>query len=187
MRNYTQGRVCSECPTPIGDKNSSGLCRVHFNKRLARDPAVAARKSAGLKAYAAANPEVMSERGKRAAATRLSDPAHVAWMVEHMRTTVQPASLSHPDAAKWRRVAVMRCADTKLSWCPPAYRPLYRQLLSKLKIAADARAVVLDQIEKDRGDREPLAFAIDCAVLSFANDNGLSVTDARRRLMGEAA
>lgn len=146
-----QARTCAMCDTMISGGNKSGFCKRHIFKGLAADPAFNEKRRAAIKATFAVDPvknerrrETMRRNGMlpqaRAARSRAAKQIGLSAIGTRARRE-KPGT--YTDAAK-------RCSATRLAWCPPELRELYRHLIrSKRYHAEEARALVLETHERD--------------------------------------
>lgn len=151
---------CS-CGKALGRKNKSGRCRACFMAHLNSDSAIHARRIDGCKQYARTNRATVLERCRRAAVTKSKNTEHLAWLAEQMRTRIQPLAQT-PEAIARRDYKQIgkSISETKLAWCPPAYRKQYRDLIRSGFRKAEAQPMILDQIKVDTRGLDPLAGAI---------------------------
>lgn len=121
-------KLCAKCRRPLYKRNTSGLCKMHFNT----DPAWVRRRAQGQ--VRNMTPARRAEARARILAV-MSSPAEIA---------------RRADPAERKRVAARRVA-AQMAWCPLEYREAYSALRGKDGItAAEARQLILDQIEVDR-------------------------------------
>ncbi len=108
-------------------------------------------------------------------ACRLADPAFVAKRVEGIK-------------AKWRLPEfreVMgqrgpKISETKMGWCPPAYRADYLYFTRRLHLKADeARRLVRDQIKADKARVEARLSPFDRQMRALERGAQLVANDAR--------
>lgn len=152
-RWYSLGRVCG-CGTPVSDKSQSGLCRACFNRRMTRDPAIAAKKSATLRKRLE-DPENYARhvaQSRRAGATKRANPEIMAKYAAVMREKIQPLSMTPENLAK-RDYALTgrRSSEAKLKWLPPEWRDEYRYLTNTKRLhKAEAREIIFASIRAER-------------------------------------
>jgi hypothetical protein len=148
-------RICG-CGAPLQRRNRSGRCQACFTRFLNGDPALHAARVAGIRAKFTdpAHREKMAKIARRNGQKSAADPRHLERLRERGRR-LAPAVFRTPGALA--RMAAVRAAngrkvsETRLGWCPPAWRDRYRYLMrSKRLSAAAARAQVLEEAERDR-------------------------------------
>lgn len=143
-------RTCS-CGAAISAKNRSGLCRPCNARRINADPAIEAKRAAGRAAYFD-RPGVREGYARRIAEYRENMPdEHRERCREHGRRQYRDV-LSRPDVVakslspEVRAAAGRKRTDTVLAWCPPHLRDAYRGLIRSGIRAAEARAMIEEEI-----------------------------------------
>ena len=177
--------TCTTCGKRLGVNNTSGLCVSHFNARLNSDPEAQAKRLAGVRRDASARRDEKRRVLLANAAKAMERPERRAALRERMKW-VQPLSQTAEARARVDHASNGRKrTNTVLSWCPRAYRAQYRKFVrARVGSAADCRRIILDQIRKDMGGVDRLAQTIRLQFVEFANDNGITVEQAQRRLVG---
>jgi hypothetical protein len=152
--------TCSACPSPIGPKNRSGLCRSCVARRMTQDPEINARRAVShlaacrspewrqrsskrLKAFFEGNETARQERRERG----IRD-YHKTIGSEKARSANQV-----PEVVARRSNAAR---ETRLGWCPVEYRQDYLDLLRKKHIKAiDAKRMILAEIAAKKVPEAP--------------------------------
>ena len=138
-------RLCLACCRVANGRHPDKIAKSRANmRRRMADPTIKAetlkRCHDGLCKKMAADPQMRAEMVERGRALGKSLVGH-----QHM-----------PANGVARRKAVESRLRTMLGWCPPEYLPLYRHLVySKRMRAADARAIVQQQIKDDQAKMSP--------------------------------
>lgn len=150
------GKVCLDCAKPLGRANRSGRCCRCFPVHLGADPAFRRARADGIRAKFANDPAhraKMADVARRNSARWRQDPAAYAQLVAHGRRQIaalhSPAAKATSLAA--RGVAGRKITETRLGWCPPAYREAYRKLCRSQRLtAAAARAEILGRVAREQ-------------------------------------
>jgi predicted RNA-binding Zn-ribbon protein involved in translation (DUF1610 family) len=148
---------CSQCGTLIAHnpQRKGTRCRLCCIVELAKSPDKRAKCSAAMRAkladpvYRAKQTAAITAGIRNAIATRpeLADAKR-----EHgRRLAASRSGLNAIPAGSPARIrAAAKAAETKLAWCPDAYRAAYRNLMQKGGYAAsEVRAIIEDQIVRD--------------------------------------
>ena len=142
----TERAICG-CGATLGLKNTSGRCRSCAAKWVNSDPAIHAKRVAGIHRKFAEDPQFKAEH-----AARMVKNGSTPFALEQKRKRgveqyknvlsrpdVQERMLSAESRAKRGRTA----SATWLSWCPADRREEYRRLVRSKRIpAAEARAII---------------------------------------------
>jgi hypothetical protein len=176
-------RVCS-CGAPISATNASGLCRPCVARRNASDPVIRQRQRDGINARMA-DPVYRAEHIARCVANgrNISDEVR-----ERRRETgrLKAAALRAANAAippETRIENGRKRSDTVLAWCPPEWRPKYRDLKKRGRPAAEARRIVLDLIA---GRPAPTLYAQQKAKLAWCPPSRRAEYDKLRAMFNAA-
>lgn len=145
----------TDCPHPKSAK--AKRCRACSIAHMNSDPAIAAKRAAGRKAYFD-QPGVRMEyreRMRAITAATMADPVKMERKREHGRRVYRDV-LSRPDivakqqAPEVRKRAGLKRTATVLRDIPPHLRDEYKALIrSKLIPAAQAREIILGQWKAD--------------------------------------
>lgn len=142
---------CRECGKLLEKRNVSGFCRPHATAHIMSDPANRAKVSDSRRKMFMANPEAREAQAERTRAMRSLPQSRAA----RGRNLVggelgQRGNAARPKGSAARMKAGARVSATKLAWCPPHLRSLYRDLSQGKRMkAAEAREIVLAQHEVD--------------------------------------
>jgi hypothetical protein len=145
--------TCSDCAKPISKLSRSGLCRPCAIRRLNADPEFQAKRLKALRESPALQKgsETRLRVGRAANATRMKNPFYVAALRKRMRDKIQPLAMLPENMAKRDEAARGRAvSETKMKWCPPEYRALYRGLIRNNFKMAEAKEMVFAQAAADR-------------------------------------
>lgn len=144
---------CKRCPAPITRQSKTGYCRRCVNAVLSADPEFQAKRLAGIRRGLALNPE-----RKEAYRARMIEIGKLPQAVEARQRAAREINLSSIGRAalvgntEARVRGGKRRTATLLSWCPAELRDEYKRLVYSCKLpAAEARAMVLEQHERDMG------------------------------------
>jgi hypothetical protein len=151
----TRGGTVKPCPGKAQGEPPQGNGCPCFTRFLNRDPAVHAARVAGIRSKFTdpVHREKMARVARRNGQKSAADPEHLERLREHgrrlaplLRTPEALARMAAVRAANGRKVS-----ETRLGWCPPAWRDRYRHLMrSKRLSASSARAQILAAVEKER-------------------------------------
>lgn len=167
---------CTSCSKPLLQKNGSGLCRPCWRvmKAKARQTAcrscsapIARTRQTGLcRACVNKDPALLARRGKTISEVRrrkfAEDPAWAAARREHGSWLYHNHAVNVTISEEARVRAGRGVSATRLAWCPPEYRAQYRKMVSNMHFsAAEAKAMILEQVEADRRREEASATPFD--------------------------
>lgn len=157
---YTKlGKRCAHCDAAIRDTNTRGYCRRCVIRVLNQDPEFNRRRVEATRSSPKLVPGSPARlaAGRKSNATRMSNPAYRAWLVEHVRNNMQPLSCTpEAEAKRDRREQGRKTTEMRLAWCPNEYRAEYLSLIkSKGLKAVEARAIILEAIEADKRRNKP--------------------------------
>lgn len=140
---------CVTCAKPLGRGNKTGYCRGHVNQAVA-SPERSAAIRAGLVLYYSdpvnkqrARENIIRNSQTEHAKQRRSDTAKAIGlhMIGQAAITADPAILERRARSQ---------SNTKMAWCPRELRAEYKRLVRTKKLpASEARAIILDQHERD--------------------------------------
>lgn len=140
---------CAICAKPLSRQNKTGYCKAHVNQAVA-SPERSAAISAGLKRHY--SDPVNKQRGREAfirncqtehAKQRRSESAKRIGL--HL---IGKAAIAADPTVLERRARSQ--SNTKMAWCPRELRAEYKRLVRTKKLpASEARAIILDQHERD--------------------------------------
>lgn len=156
--NLAPGSTCTTCGTPLKTtrRRKTTLCKTCQSRALGLCPERRRRTSATLKARLA-DPGVKAEHMRRCTEGRRRAIAENPEFAAQLREQGRQLGLlgkgfnRHGAGSPERALAGKRCSATKLAWCPLEYRDEYRHLVRiKLLPAADARAIIEQQVRADR-------------------------------------
>lgn len=151
-------RTCLGCPAEISARNISGRCRPCLARRNNACPVFAARRAQAIRASAQdpARRAKMAETARRNGAKWRASPEGRAKMVE-LGHNMRRHAYTPEAQSRWkagRAEAGARRTATVLAWCPEERRGRYLYLVrTKRMKAADAKALVLSEINKDNLNR----------------------------------
>lgn len=153
-------KTCMDCPSALGDKNKSGLCRPCALKRNMANPEFNEKRLAAIRARykdPAARHKAATEINERHMRAR-QDPEKA----ERLRKGIKAARarLNEPEVRAAylasRAEAGRKHSETRMAWCPPEYRETYFHLtMSKRVRAPEARQMIKDMIAADRAKMTP--------------------------------
>lgn len=160
-----RNRICVTCAAPVSEA-SKGECRACANRTLQRDPGFVARQAEGARArntdpqYA----DARKAKARKAADTRLANPALVAQMREHGRV-IGSRNIVHTRSPEVRAKAGKAVSATRLAHITPEYRELYRLHRKAGDSAAEALAKVeqteaadvAERAKRERMERETMS------------------------------
>lgn len=134
---------CIACGGPVSPSSKSGECRKCSNNRINKDPALKAKRSAGMVRRNRSDPERLQYlRDHLVAARLLRKPVPL----ERMREIAAKGRAAMTADSKKR--GAEKLSATKLAWCPPHLRGEYRALSRMTGVsAAEARQMIEDQNE----------------------------------------
>lgn len=178
---YLKGRQCGTCSKPLTDKAKGGLCRSCLVRAMNADPECQRARKAGI-AKKWQDPEHRAKMIRVAGASMakfLAKPGARERLREQGRRTAREV-LRRPDImarARTPEVNAKRAKalhETRMGWCPPEHRQMYRDLtLAKRILAHDARRMVLEHIERSKPRLSPFERqerALRNGALLVAND-----------------
>jgi hypothetical protein len=175
------GRVCSECPKPISDKNKVGKCKsCNLKAQNGEKTFTRARLSSLLQSPSmrAGTPE-RRRAAIKAAAKRMENPEYREWLANNMREVVGPLSRTPENLAKRDTKAAGRKLSARLlAWCPEHLRPLYREIRRKGVPCAEAKASILAEHRRAEAELSPFERqerALARGARLVANDRGSSL------------
>lgn len=143
-------RTCTDCAAPITVKSRTGWCRPCSAKHLNSDPAIHARRVAGIHRKFAEDPQFKAEQAARLLVNASTPAAALARVATGKRIAREVLArpdvkaLTHSPEARAKRGRTM--VNTKLAWCPEEWRDSYRRMLSGGTLAKDAKAMILDTV-----------------------------------------
>lgn len=159
---------CKDCGTGLGARNRSGFCRRCVGKANLSNPE-SARKIAEAHRRRMASPEVRAALSRKMRARLAADPelreGYVARMIAANSSPAcdaarrrrwaaerpwEKGNAAQPAGSESRARAGRQISATRLAWCPPHLRQLYRELtqIKRLK-ASEARQVIEEQAEAE--------------------------------------
>lgn len=138
---------CRDCGKALEKRNTSGFCRVHSAAHKMGDPRQRAKMARSRRMMFLADPEKREAAAERMRQVR-ELPQSRARRGENLRggELARLSNALRPAGTKSRIIAGHRVSATKLAWCPPHLRPLYRELTQEKRLkAAEARALIEEQ------------------------------------------
>lgn len=131
----------------------TNMCKACSNRARSKDPEINERRRQAMLARVA-DPEFKAAfvaRTKEGTRRYLQDPENMRKRREAgRRFGLLGLGMRFPAGHPVRIAAGAKMAATKLSWCPPAYRDLYRSLVKdNAGTTAECRAIVLEEIRRD--------------------------------------
>lgn len=164
VRLSREPRSCA-CGAALGERNVTGRCRPCSARRLNEDPALIARRTAGIAEHFA-DPAVRAANAARLRQhiATMSDEER-EWRRENGRRLAREV-LARPEvrakayAPEVRARSGRKRSATVLAWCPADRRDEYRELKAKGISAAEARRVIEASLRRPvaRGPKRPLSF-----------------------------
>lgn len=142
---------CRDCGKPLEKRNSSGFCRTHSAARQMMDPEAREKMARSRRMMFAANPEKREEQAERMRRVRELPQARER-RGENLRggEMTRLSNAVRPKGSAARMKAGARISATKLAWCPPHLRPLYREIRRGKGYTYDeAKALVLETYEAE--------------------------------------
>lgn len=148
---------CVDCGIGITRASGTGRCRACLNKFRAKDPAYRAAQKAGIRrkwdtdpAFRAKMNGIAAENSRKA----LENPEWRAYLRERGKKLYHEV-LKRPDVMEKCKAAVRansyKVREARIGWCPPEWRDEYYHLtVTKRFLAAEAKRIILAQIEQDR-------------------------------------
>ena len=137
---------CKVCAKRLSRGNKYGHCRLHIS------PEARANMTAGLRRKMQEDPAYL-EVIRAQARANAARPEHRRMLTEAAKRSGAWRKALAATTPESYKLAGARSADTKLSWCPPELRADYHALTnSKGLLAAEARAIILAQHEKNMAD-----------------------------------
>lgn len=162
-RKFHLGRICADCPRRIRDCNVSGRCKSCSTAHSNRLPHMKAKRVEGWKKRMA-DPVKYADLCRVAKANSrkaMADPVKRAAAQERARK-IYERYLATPEMRNILQSPEMRArigravSECRMAWCPLEYREMYHDIRRKVQCsAADARAVVLEQVKIDRARMSP--------------------------------
>lgn len=146
---------CNKCGGPVSKQAKTGICRKCFVKApfdyiRAHNPDFEQKRIEALRLAYRANPEWQEKI--RAHCKNLSALPHIRAARSEKAKAQRLHDLGFPgtQTEEAKRKMVRTRADRTLGWCPAHLRDEYRRLKVRHKmLAADARAIILEQHEAD--------------------------------------
>lgn len=151
----TGGPVCSTCAVPLADnpRRKGTMCRSCTARAMATSDAHRQKAAAAMRRRWLTDGAHLAQAVRDGLRAKLaSDEGFRARRLDHCRANGLKVVhlLNTPAGSPTRRIAAMRMANTKLSWCPIEYRDEYRRLrINGGFRARDARRIIEQQIERD--------------------------------------